>query len=63
LAASESVTDTGTCSAAPADSSGANEFGRTVITGAPLVTFDVVVIEAPKICWVALPLPSTPTAS
>src|SRR3954451_7567039 len=63
LAASEIVTDTTTSSAAPADSSGANEFGRTVMTGVPLVTLDVVVIAAPKICWKTLPSPSKPTAS
>ena len=64
LAASDSVDRRpATSSAAPDDGSGANEFGRTVMTGVPLVTFDCTVIAAPKICWVALPSASKPTAS
>lgn len=55
------VNETGTCSAAPAEASGAYEFGRTVTTGTPVPIFDCTVIAPPKICCVA-PSPSTATA-
>jgi hypothetical protein len=62
LPASETVTDTATSSPAPAAGSGANEFGRTVKTGAPVVTLDCTVIAPPKIDWVA-PSAVTPAAT
>ena len=43
--------------------SGAAEFGRTVMIGVPVVTFECTMVEPPKMDWVATKSSEIPTAS
>ena len=63
LAASDTETVRVSTSAAPVAASGGVEFGRTVMIGAPVATFDCTMVEPPKIDWVATKPSATPTAS
>jgi len=51
-----------TCGVAGAGA-GVTEFGRIVMIGRPLVTFDVTIVEPANTTWVAVPSAATSTAS